>query len=221
LKEFVKCAGCGKNLTAGWSRGKGGQKFPYYWCWNGQCRNKTVIARDKIEFSFYSLLCVHDPAAELIGKLPSIAARNWAARKKAIADTARLLNRRRTEQETLNTRLITAKLKGELSQNDFELMKFTIEAEMQKIADEIEALDSESSTFEELSKKKDVAAVNFGHAWRDGTLTQKLELQKLFYPDGLVYSTKNAFFEPQNEYLFQQLSQLFDRLLDIGVPDGI
>jgi site-specific DNA recombinase len=190
LKGFVKCAGCGKNLTAGWSRGKGGQKFPYYWCWNSQCRNKTVIAREKIESSFYSLLCVHDPAAELIGKLPSIAARTWAARKKAIADTARQLNRRRTEQETLNTRLITAKLKGEITQNDFELMKFTIEAEMKKIADEIKALDSESSTFEELSKKKDMNVINFGHAWRDGTLTQKLELQKLFYPDGLAYSAK-------------------------------
>lgn len=63
--------------------------------------------------------------------------------------------------------------------------------------------------------------VNFGHAWRDGTLTQKLELQKLFYPDGLTYSTKNAFFEPQNEYLFQQLAELFGSLIDIGVPDGI
>lgn len=111
-------------------------------------------------------------------------------------------------------------MKGEITQNDFELMKFTIEAETQKIADEITSLDSESSKFEELSKKTDVAAVNFGHAWRDGTLTQKLELQKLFYPDGLAYSARNAFFEPQNEYL-SHLAELFGRLLDIGVPDGI
>lgn len=51
-------------------------------------------------------------------------------------------------------------MKGEITQNDFELMKFTIEAETQKIADEITSLDSESSKFEELSKKTDVAAVN-------------------------------------------------------------
>jgi hypothetical protein len=55
LKGFVKCAGCGKNLTAGWSRGKGGQKFAYYWCWNSQCRNKTVTPREKVEFGFFSL----------------------------------------------------------------------------------------------------------------------------------------------------------------------
>jgi hypothetical protein len=43
----------------------------------------------------------------------------------------------------------------------------------------------------------------------------------VFYPDGLVYSSKKGFFEPQNTYLFQQLEALFRDLLDVGVPDGI
>ena len=65
---------------------------------------------------------------------------------------------------------------------------------MKKIEEEIKALDSESSTLEALTKKQDALVVNFGHAWRDGTLIQKIEMQKCFYPDGLVYSRERAFF---------------------------
>lgn len=46
-------------------------------------------------------------------------------------------------------------------------------------------------------------------------------MQKAFYPEGLVYSSKRGFFEPQKTYLFQQLAALFNEMLQFGVPDGI
>jgi hypothetical protein len=85
----------------------------------------------------------------------------------------------------------------------------------------IQALDSERSTMEQLLKQREHEPVNFGNAWRDAPFRQKVEMEKVFYPDGLVYSSKKGFFEPQNEYLFQQLAALFRDLLDVGVPDGI
>jgi site-specific DNA recombinase len=221
LKGFLRCAGCGRNLTAGWARGKSGQKFAYYWCWNRQCQNKTVVAREKVEWRYYQLLCMHESNASLLAQLPSLAAKTWAVRKESIAEAARLLSRRMSEQVTLNTRLIKAKLNGEITQADFEVMKKSIEAEMKKIEEEIKTVESERSTLEDLMKKKDEEPVNFGHAWRAGTLAQKIELQKVFYPDGLAYSLKNDFFEPQNKYLLQQFEALFRELLDVGVPDGI
>jgi site-specific DNA recombinase len=47
LRGFVKCVGCGKNLTAAWSRGKGGERFPYYFCWNRDCKNKVYVSREQ------------------------------------------------------------------------------------------------------------------------------------------------------------------------------
>ena len=46
-------------------------------------------------------------------------------------------------------------------------------------------------------------------------------MQKVFYPEGLVYHPKTHFFEPRNTYYFQQLAALFSDLLELGVPDGI
>jgi hypothetical protein len=114
-----------------------------------------------------------------------------------------------------------AKLKGELSQKNFELMNFSIEAETQKIENEIKALDSEKSKMEELIKQREEEPVNFGNAWRDAPFHQKIEMQRVFYPDGLVYHFKTHFFEPRNTYYFQQLAVLFSDLLEVGVPDGI
>ena len=45
-------------------------------------------------------------------------------------------------------------------------------------------------------------------------------MQRVFYPEGLTYSTKRHFFQPQNTYLFQQLENLFRDLLDLASPTG-
>jgi hypothetical protein len=45
-------------------------------------------------------------------------------------------------------------------------------------------------------------------------------MQKVFYPDGLVYSLERGYFEPQNEYLFQQLANLFGEMLNLASPTG-
>ena len=99
-------------------------------------------------------------------------------------------------------------------------MKFSIEAETQKIDGEIKTLDSEKSKMEELIKQREEEPVNFGNAWRDAPFHQKIEMQKVFYPDGLAYSTKRYFFEPQNKYLMQQLANLFSELFDLASPTG-
>src|SRR5262249_28604760 len=36
LRGFIKCAGCGKPLTAGWAKGRT-EKYPRYWCWQKGC----------------------------------------------------------------------------------------------------------------------------------------------------------------------------------------
>lgn len=45
-------------------------------------------------------------------------------------------------------------------------------------------------------------------------------MQKVFYPEGLVYYPKTHFFEPQNTYYFHSSAALFNDLLEFGVPDG-
>ncbi len=45
LKPFVRCEVCGPPLTAGFARGKMGQRYPLYWCRKPGCR--AVNYREK------------------------------------------------------------------------------------------------------------------------------------------------------------------------------
>jgi len=37
LRGFIRCAHCGKKLTAEWARGKGKKLFGFYWCYRKGC----------------------------------------------------------------------------------------------------------------------------------------------------------------------------------------
>jgi hypothetical protein len=94
-------------------------------------------------------------SARLLAKLPSLAAHAWAVRKQTIADDARVLSRRMSEQTTLNRRLIESKLTGEIDAGDYKIMREGVDAEIQRIQQEENALDSEASTMEELITQQD------------------------------------------------------------------
>jgi hypothetical protein len=132
-----------------------------------------------------------------------------------------VLSRRHTEQTTLRRKLIESKLTGEIDAADFQMMKGSIDAEIQKIEDERKSLDSEASTMQELLQQRDKEPLNFGEVWRRASFHHKIEMQKVFYPEGLVYSAERGYFETPNRRLFQQLEALFADELNIGVPDGI
>jgi hypothetical protein len=166
-------------------------------------------------------LALHPVNPDVLARLPSLAAATWAARKQTIADAAKQLTRRLTQQTTLNHRLIEAKLKGEISQADFQSMKASIDNEIAAIETERKSLDSEALTMESLIQQKDHEPVRLALVWRRATITQKIEMQRAFFSEGLVFSLKTLFFEPRNTLVMQRYGELFAALVEIGVPDGI
>jgi DNA invertase Pin-like site-specific DNA recombinase len=219
LRGFVRCARCGKNLTAGKVTGRN-QKYPRYWCWTKGCRAVTVRA-ERLEGSFRTLLGIIQPEAHLLASLPTLAARSWEQRKERIATDAKSLARRLQDQTTLNERAIKAKLMGELTADDFTVMKASITAETQQIQAQIAALDSESSSMTALMQQTDEAVINFKKSWDAAVPTRKREIQSALFPDGLAYDPESFYFCPSNPSLLQLLNAVLDDMGLVGVPDGI
>ena len=65
----------------------------------------------------------YEPTTELLMRLPEIAKAQWAVRRDRITGQRRQLSVRQAENDGLNRTAITAKLKGELSPEDFATMK--------------------------------------------------------------------------------------------------
>lgn len=227
LKQFVRCATCGRGLTAGITK----KKFPYLWCYTKGCR-AVLVPKGELENSFVHLLAILQPTLEYLNRLPEIAARQWEVRKGAIKQESRTLNLRLTEQKRLNSEAIKAKLRGELSGEDFQSLKSEIAEESRKIEDALKALESERKTLAEMTQQTKLENVSFLNAWRNAGIQGKQELQKALFPDGLVWSHETGFLNHQNKWLIEDLLPIFQEFsrspmsiedfdVKFGVPDGI
>jgi hypothetical protein len=83
------------------------------------------------------------------------------------------------------------------------------------------SLDAENSSMETLIHEAERETVNFGQFWKNSDFHKKQELQRGFFPEGLVYHPEKRFFERSNHTLFQGLMALLDDIKNFGVPDGI
>jgi len=109
--------------------------------------------------------------------------------------------RRLDDQQALNRQTIEARVRGTLSQADFETLKASIEAEMARIQEQIKALDSQVCTMEALVKQTEREVINFGESWKQATGRRKREIQTALFPEGLVYDQRHLFLNHFNHLL--------------------
>jgi hypothetical protein len=82
LKGLVRCATCGKTLTASWSKGRNG-RYPYYHCWR-QCRAVNVT-KAKLEGLFVDELEQLQPTPGYMRLVKELVLRAWERRKAEVA----------------------------------------------------------------------------------------------------------------------------------------
>ena len=227
LKQFVRCAKCDRGLTAGIIK----KKFAYLWCYTKGCRD-VLVSKEQLDAQFLSVLGMCQPTIEYLNRLPEIAVKQWEGRAEHIRQESRALNIRLSEQRRLNSQAIKAKLTGDLSAEDFGTLKQSVMEETTKIECELNALEHERKTFEEMSQQAKLENISFVATWSTVGIQGKLELQKAIFPAGLVWSHETGFLNRKNEWLMDGLQQVFQCLADpkiaaqdfivkFGVPDGI
>ncbi len=216
LRGFVRCANCGDKMTAGAPRGRSGKTFPSYWCWNRDCTDRVKVSVEQIESDWLALLSVMEPTADaLVNVIPKMAGAKWQQRVDRIAHERQKLSQRMADQKTLNLKLVTAKLNGELSPCDFDDMKKALADEVASIEDAQRALTSESATMEQLIADTERQLVDLVGAWKKGGLSERQEVQSALFPNGLLYSQEKRFFEPGNTTIQEDLLAAILELADV------
>lgn len=220
LRGSVLCAACKKPLTSGWSKGRK-ERYPYYSCWTKGCKKLGSIRRDRMEGQFVSLLSRMEPTAQLLAELPGRIAERWKERKEKIASEAARLSKRLADQRTLNQKALVAKLNGEMTPDEYDLVKAGIVEASDELQTQINALDSERTTMDEMLRQAEAEVVDLASAWNKGNVNQRQELVKSFFPEGLFYSKERGFFEPANKVITEMVMRFLEQFGNVGVPDGI
>jgi site-specific DNA recombinase len=222
LRGFVLCAGCGKKLTACWSKGRN-ERYSRYWCANKQCTAKVSASRDQIENAFLRILGMLVPTQEYLNRLPEIAKNLWALRLARISNERRRLNTALADAKTLNQKILLKNLTGELSEEDFATLKDTVTAQKTEAETQLAALDAETAAMQTLMDGTQREIVDLVGVWRKGGAQQRQELAFSLYPNGLFYSRETLYFEPRNTLLMNAMQEMIAYLraeMKIGVGNG-
>jgi hypothetical protein len=189
----------------------GGKQYARYWCFTKGC-NAVGISRDGLESHFINVLAMMHPTAELIAKLPDIAASTWQQRKDRIEQEQRQLSARLNQEKSLNRSAIEARIKGDLTAEDFEDMKAHIKGRIQDIEEQLESLSSERFTMEQIMADAAISVMNLAKTWLDADLARRQELQNARFPEGLRFSNQVLLFEPGNRTLMASVSEMLAAL---------
>jgi site-specific DNA recombinase len=222
LKGFVRCTGCDKKLTAGWAKGRK-EKYARYWCWNPKCPARVSASRDEIEKAFLGILGMMEPTQEFLNELPRIAKTYWASRLERIKNERKRLSTMLGDAKTLNQKILLQKVNGELSAEDFAMLKETVTKQKADAETQLVALDAETSTMQALLEETQHNIVDLVKAWKNGGVQQRQELAWSLYPEGLRFSRETKYFEPGNILLMNTMREMIADLVagkNIGAGDG-
>ena len=211
LRGFLRCAGCEKKLTAGFAKGRKGV-YPRYWCWNPKCPTRVGASREEVEGAFLRILQLMVPTQELINRLPEIAKTYWAKRLERITTDRRMLSSRLANTKTLNQKILLQKVNGELSAEDFAILKENVTQQKADVEAQLIALDAETSTMDGLLEQTQQQIVDLVGAWKKGDTQRRRELAFSLYPEGLVWSTETQYFEPRNTLLMNSIEKMWANL---------
>ena len=153
-------------------------------------------------------LSFYEPTTEVLKMLPEIAKEVWEKRQERATQDARTLKAKLEEQRCLNSQAIKAKLKGELLEEDFAALKLSITEETIFIQKQLQALESERSTMEELIAQTQSELIDLPSAWaKAGLSEERRELFEMLFPEGLAWSDSMGFLNSQNMSIMQDLAE--------------
>ena len=213
LKGFIRCTACDKKLTAGWVKGRK-EKYARYWCWNPKCSARVSASRDEIERAFLRILGMLVPTQEFLNELPRIAKNHWVHRLERIKNERRRISTILQDVKTLNQKILLQKVNGELSAEDFTMLKETVTKQKADAETQMDGLDAESLSMEALLQEQQNSVVDLVGASKKGGVQQRQELALNLFPEGLRFSQQTLFFEPGNILLMNIMHEMTAYLAD-------
>lgn len=197
---------CSTPLTASFSTGRRGGKYPYYHCRKQACRSIN-LKRDDLHHKFMDLLESLKPNKEFWPLFRHVLLDVWKAKQTTRVESAEAAKKRIQVLEDRKQKLIDVLLDGKLKQQHFDEQMERLESDLAKAQSQnLEPLPEES----EMSQLIAFAEWFFDYAatvWFGAEYDKKLRLQAALFPAGLEVS-KDGFGTPASCKFFNGIQEL-------------
>lgn len=224
LRGLVKCGYCQAKLTGAKPKGRS-KVYPKYWCTNMDCTHRFSVGVEKIEADWLQFLEDLQPAFDaLVNVLPVLAKANTKKRIEGVEHRQRHLSNQLAEKQAVRVKLITAKLNGQLNQEDFEVMRDSVVKDIEEIQAAQRALNAQAETFLHLTADTTRQTIPARTLWIAAPLSEKQTVQSVLFPEGICYRKDIGFFAPVTNaleaHVFKTLVELAEHPEAYEVLDG-
>ena len=220
LRHFVVCAFCGRPMTAYYSTGRWGGKYPYYRCYNSECQSKKSITKKQMEEDFVKYLESIIPKDKFLKTFKAVILDVWENKYKEINRNGKNVQEQVNNLKEEKIRLIDMKKKDLLPDEDFKEAFNKINAEIGA-----KQLKLSETKLEEFDIDEAVDFVfNFiktiPEYWEKATYNQQIKIQGLIFEEKPTYNYK-IFQTPKLCPILQTKEALAHANTSLVVPRGI
>ncbi|MDE3139217.1 MAG: zinc ribbon domain-containing protein [Acidobacteriota bacterium] len=187
LRRVVRCGPCQTPLTASWSTGRTGKKYPYYHCRNRQCYHVNV-RKEALEEAFEAWLgemSVPAPVFTLLGEV----VRDVVADSRTQQEGTRVrIERARKDLDAKEERLIETYLEGRtLSEETFKRHLAKIEVDRIAQREELAPMLVNDFDVDEVIATAQSLLSDLPASWNHLNPQERQQFLRFFVPEGLHY----------------------------------
>jgi hypothetical protein len=174
----------------------------------------------KLEEEFVEFLSRISLNPDIISIFPRVAAKVWADSQGDWERTSKRLTGRLEDQKRLKGELLKAKLRGEVSQADYEEANAAFSAEIANITEQLQASTTDGATMEAFIQFAELTLLDIAGTWQKASPENRQRVQNLLFEDGLHYSKKSGILNRSNTSLFSVLESIKSENDLLASPTG-
>ena len=189
LKDRLCCGCCGKRMTAAWCEGSS-QKYPLYYCKNSKCHNhsKKSIKKGDFENEFFKYLEYIKPQEKHFEKFRSVLLKRYEKRQTEFETKSDWLRKQLDSLSKEKKELIGLGRQGVLEADELKEELSEIRGKIMKTKLELNETHTEEFKIELLLDYADSFFRTLPQFWLDAGVSTKIKLQRIIFPEGIVYS---------------------------------
>lgn len=193
LRHFVRCGSCTRPLTAAFSTGKSGRKFPYYRCYFKSCTSPKSVAKKILEAQFLEYLHKITPSRKYLNAFRSVAIDVWEKKYKQVNLGRETLTNKMEELKQEKQRIVELAKKGIMEDDEAKADLDKVKGKILETEIQLGQISDERFDLKEAIDYCFDFLLHIPEYWQKGTFQQKRRLQSS------IFSKSPSYFYPKFE----------------------
>lgn len=219
LRRFVSCGICGVKLTGGYSRGRHGGRFPYYFCRTTGC--SLNIRKQDLERQFSEYLKDFQLKKKMLKAFFRVFKDLWKTKMKSAEDNQKTFLHELRKLQDEKQRAAELLLKGTFDEETYSSTLTNLRMEIAVKRTELHDAQTEKYDIDAVIAFAQQFLSNISKLWVNASLEGKLGVQNVIFPLGVSYSKKEGFRTPATSLIFKVMTDVTTPKIALGVPKGI